>query len=341
MDVAAFTIIWVGLALYAVLAGADFGVGVWVLASYATKRGNALREDALGYFGPVWEVNGLFLVFFVVGLITAFPKALGLLGTTLIPLVMAGLAGFVMRSGAYALLHYGPPRSRGPATWVFGIASVLAGMGLGYAASAPATGYIAPDELRSGFYSSAVALSALPLTLAASAHLSALVVSAYAAARGRASAEWYRRAALGAGVAVLPFAILFTIALADRVPHTRGRLESPLVIPMILGGVAIFLGTVAMWRRRHALAALLTFGGYFAGLVGGAFAQFPYMVYPLLTVHEAAAPSATLVAYLIITGVGAPLLVAALLALYHTTLGPERRIRGRSGSDVTPAAVES
>ena len=34
MEIAAFTIIWVALGLYALLAGADFGVGVWVLLSY-------------------------------------------------------------------------------------------------------------------------------------------------------------------------------------------------------------------------------------------------------------------------------------------------------------------
>ncbi len=324
MDDAAFTLVWIGMALYGLLAGADFGIGVWVLVASLTGRRDELRRAAFGYFGPVWEVNGLFLVFFVVGLIAAFPKALGVLGNALIPLVLAALVMFVVRSAAYALLHHGPDRYRRASTWVFGLSSIAAGAGLGYAAVAPATGYIRDEELAGGFYTSAAALAALPLTLAAIAHLSAVVLAAYSAVRAPDVVEWFRRAALGVGLLVLPLTIVFTVALVGDNEYVEDRLTSPVIAPMIAGGIAIFLGTVALWRRRHASAALLVFGGYFAGLMGGAFVLYPYMVYPSLTVSEAAAPDASLTGYLIVTGVGAPLLVAALLSLYHTALGPRR-----------------
>ena len=324
MDVAAFVIVWIGLGLYAVLAGADFGVGVWVVLSHLAKRGDELRRDAFGYFGPVWEINGLFLVFFLVGLITAFPAALSLLSRALIGLVLAALVMFVFRSGAYALLHHGPDRGRGAATWVFALSSIVAAAGLGYAAVAPVSGFLRDDGLDEGFYTSAPALAALPLTVAATAHLSALVVAAYADVRGRDTTGWYRRAALGAGAVVLPLVVLFTVALASEVPYVEDRLLSARVIPMVGGGVLVFLGTVALWRRRYAAAAVLTFAGYLAGMIGGALAMLPYMIYPALTVEEAAAPGATLAAYLIVTAVGGPLLLAALVAMYHTTLGPGR-----------------
>ena len=324
MEDAAFTFVWVGMALYALLAGADFGVGLWVLVAAFTGRGDDVRKAAFGYFGPVWEVNGLFLVFFIVGLMAAFPKALALLATALIPLVLAALVMFVIRSAAYAMLHHGPERWRGLSRWAFGISSVVAAAGLGYAAVAPVSGFIRGDEVLDDFYTSAVALTAIPLTLAAIAHLSAVVLAAYAAVRTPAVTDWFRRAALVSGLFVLPLTVVFTLALADRAEHLRDRLTSPVVIPMLLGGVLIFLGTVALWFRRYARAALLVFGGYFSGLVGGAFLPYPYMVLPELTIDEAAAPDATLLAYLIVTSVGAPLLVAALLALYHTALGPGR-----------------
>src|SRR3712207_6025497 len=152
MEVAAFTIVWIGLALYALLAGADFGVGFWVLVSYATGRGADLRRDAFGYFGPVWEVNGLFLVFFIVGLMAAFPRALALLGTVLIPLVLAALVMFVLRSAAYAMLHHGPERYRAASAWVFAVTSIVAGVGLGYAAVAPVSGFIDERSLDDAFY---------------------------------------------------------------------------------------------------------------------------------------------------------------------------------------------
>ena len=326
MEHAAFALIWVGLALYIVLAGSDFGVGVWVLASYVIggERAERLRRDAFGYFGPVWEVNTLFLVFFMVGLMAAFPKVLALLAEELMPLVLFALVMFVFRAAAYALLHHGPAGTRGPATVVFAVSSVLAGVGLGYAAVAPASGFIVGDELRSAFYTSAVALTSLPMSLAACAHLSAVIIAAYAAARGSEETGWWRWAALAAGIAVFPTVLVFSGGMLANVEHTSDRLTGPLFIPMALGALAVALGTLALWRRRYARAALLVFGGYFVGLLGGAFAQLPYMVYPALTLDQAASPDASLAAYLAVTGLGFPLLLAALLALYHTTLGPGR-----------------
>lgn len=324
MDTAAFTVIWVGLAFFMVLAGADFGVGVWLLAGGRSRRKEQLREAALGYFGPVWEINTLFLVFFLVGLIAAFPKAIAVLGTALMPLVLAALVMFVFRAGGYALMHYGPDPVHGPALTVFAVASVVAGVGLGYAATAPASGLITHDSLPGSFYTSFIALAAIPLALAGSAHLAAVVISAYASARERAGVDWYRRGGLISGVLVLPCAALFTVAVMDAAPYTKDRLTSPLAIPMVAGAVAIAIGLVALLRRRYTLAALLTASGYFAGVIGGAFAQYPYLVYPSLTVNEAAAPHQTLLAYLISTAVGGPLLLGALVVLYHLTLGPQR-----------------
>jgi cytochrome d ubiquinol oxidase subunit II len=165
METACYAVIWLSLGLYALLAGADFGVGIWLIAArFAKRHGELIRRDALGYFGPVWEVNTLFLVFFMVGLISAFPRAIGLLGHALIGLVLAALVMFVLRSGAYAWMHHGPERARRAATIVFGVSSVIAGLGLGYAAAAPASGLIEDRSLPGDFYTSSVALAALPLT---------------------------------------------------------------------------------------------------------------------------------------------------------------------------------
>jgi cytochrome bd-type quinol oxidase subunit 2 len=184
------------------------------------------------------------------------------------------------------------------------------------------------STLPGAFYTSSVALAALPLTLAAAAHLSALVIAAYSDVRRTGTEGWYRGAALISGAAVLPLAVVFTLALASEVSYIGDQLTGPRIVPMVAGGVVIFLGTVALWLRRYAIAAVLTFAGYFAGLIGGAFAQYPYMVYPVLEIPEAAGPDPTLVAYLAVTAVGGPLLLAAMVALYHTTLGPAARRAG-------------
>lgn len=324
METAAFAILWLSLALYAVLAGADFGVGFWVLVSHASKRGGELRRDAFSYFSPLWEVNTLFLIFFLMGLFTAFAPAIALLGRALLPLVLAALLLFVVRSAMYALLHHGPVRWRAPATWVFGTASVGAGVLLGYAAAAPASGLIAGEELPARYYASAVGIASLPLALAASAHLAALVLASYAHLNERPSSEWFRVAAIGSGLVALAAATHFTLAVLGQAPHTGERLLGPHATPMLAAAASVAGGLAALGRRRYGVAALLTGFGYLLGLVGGAFAQLPFVVYPSLTLSEAASPTSSIAAFLLTTAIGGPLLIAAMVVLYATTLRPAR-----------------
>lgn len=322
MQTASFTIVWLSLVFYAVLAGADFGIGFWVLASYRSCRGDELRRDAFSYFSPLWEVNGLFLVFFLMGLFTAFSPAVSVLGRALIPLVLAALVLFVLRSAAYALAHHGPSRWRAPATVSFGIASVASASLLGVAAAAPAAGVIIDSTLSSSYLTSRVAATALVLTIVASAHLAALALAAYAQAHARPSTSWFRRAGLASGGTVLAAAALFTVAVADAAPYTRDRLLGPHGIPMIGAGVLILAGLIALTRRRYPAAAVLTALGYGAGLLGGAFAQLPYLVYPALRVEDAASPSGTLTPFVISSATAGPVLLIALVVLYGTALAP-------------------
>src|SRR5205823_1510992 len=46
---------WVGLTLYALLAGADFGGGFWDLFAGGARRGLAQRTLIEHSIGPVWE----------------------------------------------------------------------------------------------------------------------------------------------------------------------------------------------------------------------------------------------------------------------------------------------
>lgn len=322
METAAFAVLWLSLGLYAVLAGADFGVGFWVLISHASARGDELRRDAFAYFSPLWEVNGLFLIFFLMGLLTAFSKAVGVLGRALIPLLLAALVLFVLRSAMYALLHHGPERLRPSASWSFGIASVASGVLLGYAAAAPASGDLVGDTLHLRYYASAVGIAALPLTLAASAHLGALLLAAHAHLRRSRSTDWFRAGAIASGLVSLGAAALFTLAVIGQVPHTRERLLGPWSAPMGLAALLVLGGILALVLRRHGLAVILTASGYLLGLLAGAFAQLPYLIYPSLTLDQAASPHASISAFVIASAIGGPLLLAALAVLYATTLRP-------------------
>lgn len=321
-ELAAFAVLWTSLAAYAVLAGADFGIGLWILASSASKQTTKVREDVLGYFSPLWEVNTLFLIFFLMGLLTVFPSAVAVLGQALLPLLLIALVLFVIRAVTYAMLHYGPKQHRGWTTPIFATSSLAAGAALGFAAAAPASGAIGSDGMNPDYYFSAVGLAAVPLSLAASAHLAAVMLVAYARAHRSDSQEWFRLGALISGIIASGAAVLFTAALTGQNEYLRDRLLGAHALPLLAAGIFVVAGLVSIARRRYASAVALTAVGYATGLIGGAFALAPYLTYPTLEISEAASADNVIVAYLIATAIGAPLLIAALAIMYRTVLAP-------------------
>ena len=74
---------WVGVTLYAVFAGADFGAGFWDLVA-GGPRARSGRSDASSSsaIGPVWEANHVWLIFVLVVLWTGFPTAFAAIMST-------------------------------------------------------------------------------------------------------------------------------------------------------------------------------------------------------------------------------------------------------------------
>src|SRR5881397_1255289 len=93
----------IGLALYCVLGGADFGAGFWQLTAGRGEDGTRIREHAHHSMAPVWEANHVWLIFVLTVTWTAYPTAFGPIASTLaVPLFIAGL-GIIFRGTTYAL----------------------------------------------------------------------------------------------------------------------------------------------------------------------------------------------------------------------------------------------
>src|SRR6185312_15209821 len=93
----------VGVTMYAVFGGADFGAGLWSLLAGDAEHGRRPRELIDWAIGPVWEANHVWLIFVLVVLWTGFPSAFEAIFSTLfIPLSLAAL-GIVLRVDA--VLH--------------------------------------------------------------------------------------------------------------------------------------------------------------------------------------------------------------------------------------------
>src|SRR5438874_5612323 len=92
-------VIFAALNAYAVLAGADFGGGVWALLARGPRQER--QRDLIAHaIGPVWEANHVWLILAIALLFTGFPAAFARLGILLhIPLSLA-LIGIVLRGSA-------------------------------------------------------------------------------------------------------------------------------------------------------------------------------------------------------------------------------------------------
>src|SRR3954463_12140908 len=102
MSTFAAVVLFVGVVAYAVLGGADYGAGFWDLTAGGARRGREPRHLIDETLAPVWEANHVWLIFCLVMLWTAFPRAFAAIMTTLyLPLGLAAL-GIVVRGSGFA-----------------------------------------------------------------------------------------------------------------------------------------------------------------------------------------------------------------------------------------------
>src|ERR1700752_4789756 len=115
-----------GLALYTVLAGADFGAGFWQLFPGRGREAERIREYAHHSMGPVWEANHVWLIFVLTVFWTAYPKAFGSIASTLAGPLFVALVGIIFRGAAYALRGGAmSARESGMIDTIFSLSSIL------------------------------------------------------------------------------------------------------------------------------------------------------------------------------------------------------------------------
>ena len=313
-------ILWIGVTLYALFGGADFGAGVWDLLAGSGDRSDRVRAQIDRSIGPVWEANHVWLIFVLVVLWTAFPSAFSAIMTTLyIPLALAAL-GIVLRGSGFAFRHALPGGVERPATRVFGVASLLTPFFMGTVVGAIASGEVPaggdgdPTSSWTGF----LPLVTGALFVAVAAYTAAVfLVRDSGAAGDRELREYFARRALGAAVVAGVGAVVGVIALHADARYIYDGLTSwpgiALVLLSAVCGVAA-LGLLVTGRNAGLRVAAVGAG---AALIWGYFAAaFPYMLPTSLTISGAAGVSATLTEVIVVFGVAAVTVIPSLILLY-------------------------
>jgi len=325
------------LIAYAVLAGADFGGGIWDAFAGGSRR-DEQRAAIAHAMGPVWEANHVWLIFVIVLLFTAFPPAYAALGVALFVPFHLVLLGIILRGAAFVFRAYSPQSARalgpgrGAYRWgaVFGAASVITPVLLGMCLGAVSAGTlrVMDGEVRV----TGVPPWLAPVSLATG--LFALAVCAYVAAVYLANEteadlrEDFRRRALWAGTATVALSVLTLPLMRAQAPHLWNGLLSARAAPVVAVGVAAaLLSGWALLRRRFRLARVATVVQVACLLAGWGIAQYPYLIYPDVTVESAAGHPATLRFVLWTLPFGMALLLPSLGYLFRVFKG-ERPVDG-------------
>jgi cytochrome d ubiquinol oxidase subunit II len=324
----------VGLALYVVLGGADFGAAAW----QATTRDEQLREHAHNSMAPVWEANHVWLIFVLTVLWTAYPIVFGSIASTLsVALFVAGI-GIIVRGFAYALRSGASSQRQLLAIdSASALSSVLTPFALGAAAGGIASGRVPVGNAAGDLWSSWLNPTSLvigALAVAFSLYLAAVFLAGDAARAGEPRlAAGCRARALVAGSVAGVLAIAGLVVLRSDARALFDDLVSGAGLAAIVVSAVAGIGALALVARGHFEPARYLAGLAVAATVAGwALAQAPELL-PGLTISQAAAPRDTLVAVIVAVLGGGAILFPSLVLLFRLTLA------GRLG-DGEPVASE-
>lgn len=340
----------IGLVLYAVLAGADFGAGFWQLLAGPGKRGAPIRDHAHEAMAPVWEANHVWLIFVLTVTWTAYPGAFGAIASTLcVPLFIAGL-GIVMRGAAYALrAGTSGARERDRVDLVFALSSVLTPFALGTVIGAIASRRVPVGNAAGDLFSSWTGATSVTIGVLAVAN-SAYVAAVFLAADARRTAldspgecaleDALRLRALLSGLLAGAAAAAGLLVVRSDAHFLYARLFEGGALAAVIVSALAGLATLALvFARRYEVARYGAALAVAAVLAGWALAQRPVLLEGL-TVQQAAAPHDTLVLVVVAVLAGGLILLPSLALLFRLVLRGrlDHGVEGESAQSVAAAA---
>ncbi len=315
------------LTAYALLAGADFGGGVWDFFAMGPRAGGQRRAISHA-MGPVWEANHVWLIFLIVILFTAFPFAFSALSIAFFVPFHLVLAGIILRGAAFVFRAHGAEQVGPQRIWAraFGTASIITPLLLGMCLGAVSAGgiRIVNGQVSVDYFSawlSPLSIGCGVLALALFAYLAATYLTVETKGERELQEDFRKRTLISGGVVVAIAVVLLPLIIVQA-PHLAEQLFSFRALPfMVLGAVLALVSLWAVLNRRYTLARVTAAGEVTMLLWGWAAAQWPYIIYPDLTFDKAAAPDATLGFLLATAPVGMALLIPSLIFLFATFKG--------------------
>lgn len=318
-------IIWVGVSAYGVFGGADFGGGMWDLVAGPAERGAAPRRLIERSIGPVWEANHVWLIFILVYLWTGFPRAFTAIAVTMyIPLTLAAL-GIILRGSGFAFRKWARNTEQAR-FWgaMFAGASLITPFFLGTIAGGVASGRVPSvvgdgDPITSWLNPTSILGGVMAVVMCA---FLAAVLLAREAERGHDQdlVTYFRRRALVAGtIAGASTFIGIWVLRADAPDLFDGLTSLPDAVVIGISVIAGLSTLALLSRHAHGTARVTATFATVAILWGWAVGQYPDVLPGYLTIDQAAASDAALIALIGAFVLAGAIAVPALLFLFKLT----------------------
>ncbi len=311
-------ILFLGVVLYAVFGGADFGSGVWDLLAGNRARGGSVRRLVDHSIAPVWEANHVWLIFVLVFLWTAFPLPfVALMSTLYVPLSLVAL-GIVLRGAGFAYRKFADDLASARIYGVaFAASSLITPWFLGMIAGAVVSGRVPLEGGdRWSSWTGPVSWLGGALAVLTCAFTAAVFMARDADRLGRPElAEWFRRRGLVTGFLTGVVALAGIAVLAADAPTLDAGLTGralPLIVVSGIGGLATLW---LLWRRRYRPARVTAAGSVAAVVLGWGVGQYPWVLVDHATIADSAGAPATMVALVVAFGIAAVLVVPSLVVL--------------------------
>ncbi|MDX1885145.1 cytochrome d ubiquinol oxidase subunit II [Mycolicibacterium sp. 120270] len=314
---------FLGVVLYALFAGADFGSGFYDLTAGFDERGSELRTLIDTSIGPVWEANHVWLIYVLVMWWTGFPSTFAAATTTLfIPLGLA-LTGIVLRGATFAFRKYSETFAQARLFGViFASSSVITPFFLGATAGAIASGRVPAEGYgdRIASWMNPTSLVGGCLAVVTCIFLAGVFLTADADRAGDAGlAERLRTRTLAVGIVtgIVVFAGLYPVSHdAPTLSHGLRTAAAPLLVLAAVSGVATL---VLLYRRRFSLARIPAVAAVGSVVTGWGVGQYPWLLVDEVTIEEGAGADATLLGLLIVVALAAVVVLPALVYLLRLT----------------------
>ena len=329
---AVYGLMGLGLFAWLMTGGADLGGGVverWVPPALQT-RARAAVEKALA---PIWEANHVWLIFVVVLLFTAFPKAFAVVSVAFHWPLLLALLGLVARGAAFTFRAYGlDPSATTQERYsrVFTLASAGVPVVLGMVLAGSASGAVVVENGRvtsslSAGWATSFGLSVGAFTLSLCALLAAVYLT-LATQDDDELVEVFRRRGLQLeAIAGALAAVTVWRASADASAFFERLSSTTLTAPWQAVTALSALGcVVALAKRKYSLARVAVGAQVLFVFVGFAAAMRGDLLLGAMSLAQAGTQQATLDAVAPGLVVGTLVLAPALVWLYRTFRAPAR-----------------